>query len=204
MRKFLFITTLLLLSSTTVFAQDQLLIDTQLENETVQIEDEKTHTVTSSNQYFELELKKGTQNPFTKTIPFTVRITSKIDSSKTQILWNVPTVFKVNKNHNEFVSLKRDQSYTFSATLKPEREGNYDISVNVISWQYDSNKSNSANYNISLDESLVIQPVEAMYTLYIILFIIGILGGTALIVFLIIKGVKILTQKAKVWFTPPY
>ncbi len=163
-----------------------------------------TNTSETSSQYFNIELKKGVQNPITKKIPFKIVITPKINSSKTQILWNVPTVFTVTKNHSEFVSLIRDQTYTYSALLKPNKEGSYNISVNVVSWQTDSNKSNSADTNITLNKSLIVSPIETMYIVYILLIVLLVAGIAALIIFLLSKGIKLLVKKAKVWFTPPY
>lgn len=188
-----------------VFSQEQL-NDASAEpvEEKVEVEDKETNTTTSINKYFELELKRGTQNPITKTIPFTVYVTPKINSSKTQILWNVPTVFDVERKHNEFVSLTRGQTYSFSASLTPKKSGSYEVSVNVISWQTDSNKSNSANYKLVIDKSLTVQPVDTMYTVYIILIIVGIVGVFVLLFFLIKKAANVLTKKAKSWLTPPY
>lgn len=188
-----------------VFSQEQL-NDTSVEpvEEKTQVEDEKTNSTTSINKYFELELKRGTQNPLTKTIPFTVYVTPKINSSKTQILWNVPAVFDVERKHSEFVSLTKGQTYSFSASLTPQKSGSYEVSVNVISWQTDSNKANSADYKLVIDKSLTVQPVDTMYTVYIILFIVGVIGVFVLLFFLIKKGANVLTKKAKSWLTPHY
>ncbi len=193
---------LLLFVAFPVFAQEEVLM--LEEDSIVQVEDQKTGNMKSSNQYFELELKKGTQSPINKSIPFTVYITPKIDSSKTQILWNTSTVFDISKSHKEFESLKKGETYSFSATFSPKKAGSYDITVNVISWQFDSNKSNSVNYHISLNDSLVLQPVDTMYTIYIGAMILGILLLCIGIILLIRKGITLLTKKAKSWFTPPY
>ena len=181
---------------TPVFAQQELT--------NTEIEIEETQATTSTDQYFVLELKKGTQNPITKKIPFTIYITPNINSSKTQILWDVPSVFNIEKKHKEFVSLTKGQTYSFSASLTPNKSGLYEVSVNVISWQTDSNKSNSANYNIAIDKSLTVQPVDTMYYIYILLFILGIIGVSILLFLLIKKGATILAKKAKTWLTPPY
>ncbi len=169
----------------------------------IQTENEKEKSVISKNQYFEIEIVRGIQSPITKKIPFTLYITPKIDSPKTQILWNVPTVFTLEQNHREFVSLEKDQTYTFTASVKPDKEGTYDISVNVISWQFDTNKSNSASYNLTLNSSFVVQPTDSQYSLLVLLLVLGILLGSGLFTFLLIKSVKILVRKAKTWLTPP-
>lgn len=172
--------------------------------EAIQTEDEKEKSVTSTNQYFEIEIVRGVQSPITKKIPFTLYITPKIDSPKTQILWNVPTVFTLEQDHREFVSLEKGKTYSYTATIKPDREGTYDISVNVISWQYNTNKSNSASYSLTLNSSFVIQPRDSQYSLLVLLLVLGILLGSGLLTFILIKSVKILVKKAKTWLTPPF
>lgn len=199
MKKILLVITILTLFYSTIFAQQPELngisngMDTIIEN-----------TSETSSQYFEIDLIRGTQNPITKKIPLKVIIKPKINSSKTQILWSVPTVFTVSKNHPEFVSLNRDQTYTYTASLEPKKAGQYSLSVNVISWQTDSNKSNSANTSININNSLVVTPIETMYVIYIVLFVLLVLGGIAISIFLLSKAVKILVKKTKIWFTPPY
>jgi len=43
-----------------------------------------------------------------------------------------------------------------------------------------------------------------MYTVYIILIIVGIIGVFVLLFFLIKKAANVLIKKAKSWLTPPY
>jgi len=157
----------------------------------------------SSNSYFDLELTRGTQNPLNKSIPFTIKITPKIESSKTQIIWSTPSVFTIEKLHSEFVSLQKDTTYTYTAKLKPLKDGTYHISVNVVSWQFDSNKSASVGHNITINKSLTVQPIDTMYIIYLLSFILLVIGGFTLIIYLVIKSVKVLTKKAKTWLTPP-
>jgi hypothetical protein len=203
MKKILLALTILSIFSSTIFAQ-QLNTENPLQKEEVLIENTSEEKPLTSSQYFEIELIRGTQNPITKKIPLKVVITPKINSSKTQILWNVPTVFTITKNHSEFVSLNRGQTYTFTASLEPKKGGQFNISVNVISWQTDSNKANSASININLSNSLVVTPIETMYIVYIIIYVLLFIGVIGLLAFLLSKGVKILVKKAKIWFTPPY
>jgi len=204
MKKIFFTLFLLFFLTIPVFAQET---EMDLLNEEVEIKNQVTDiensTVTSTNQYFKLELKRGVQSPITKKIPFTVYITPKMDSPKTQITWNIPTSFKLEQKHEEYVSLKKDQTYSFSASAKPEQKGTYDITVNVISWQYNTNKSNSAYYNITLDKSLVIQPLDPKYTLLLLLFVFGVLVASGALIFVLIKSLKIIIKKVKVWITPP-
>lgn len=191
MKKLLLSLLIIFLLTGVTFAQQKDTVNESNNNET-------------SSQYFELNLIRGVQNPISKNIPFKVVITPRINSPKTQILWNVPTVFTVTKNHSDFVSLIKNQTYTYSALLKPNKEGSYNISVNIVSWQTDSNKSNSANTNITLSKSLVISPVDTMYIVYILVIVLLIAGICALVIYILSKGIKLVIKKAKVWFTPPY
>ena len=203
MKKFLLALTIISTFSSTIFAQ-QPNIEDSLQKEEVIMENTSEEKPLTSSQYFEIELIRGTQNPITKKIPLNVVITPKINSSKTQILWNIPTVFTITKNHSEFVSLNKGQTYTFKASLEPKKSGRYNVSVNVISWQTDSNKANSSSININLSNSLVVTPIETMYIVYIIIYVLLFIGVIGLLAFLLSKGIKILVKKAKIWFTPPY
>lgn len=203
MKKFLLALTIISTFSSTIFAQ-QPNIEDSLQKEEVIMENTSEEKPLTSSQYFEIELIRGTQNPITKKIPLKVVITPKINSSKTQILWNIPTVFTITKNHSEFVPLNKGQTYTFKASLEPKKSGRYNVSVNVISWQTDSNKANSASININLSNSLVVTPIETMYIVYIIIYVLLFIGVIGLLAFLLSKGIKILVKKAKIWFTPPY
>ena len=179
------ILTILLIPFSTLFAQE---------------EDVTTET---STQYFELSISKDMQSAWNNSVIYTVTITPKIDSEKTQILWDAPTAVEITPKHSEFVNLTRDQTYTFKANVKPERSGSYEVSVNIISWQHDTNYTNSVTDIITFDSNLHITPqdtnfVYAILVKYLIIFLfLGLLtwGG----VFFAKKGFKSL----KKWLTPP-
>lgn len=204
MKKIILLLFTMFIFSSSILAQESDTIDTNLENEqqVENIVDDKT--IRTSSPYFELEFVRGAQNPLTQKIPLKVTITPKINSSRTQILWNVPTVFEVNTNHPEFVSMNKGQTYTYTASIKPIKEGPYSISVNVISWQADSNKSNSADLSITINKSLIVTPIDTMYYIYILIYVLIAVGIVALLVFLISKGIKTVVKRAKIWFTPPF
>ena len=212
MKKLLLSILILLLSPILLLAQEDengMTYEESLEqkNITVMPEEESQDTDSSlsitNNDYFQLEIIRKAQSPFNKKIPFEIVITPKIDSPKTQIIWSTPSVFTVEKEHSEFVSLQKDNTYTYTAKLKPNKEGTYNISVNVVSWQFNSNKSASVEYNITINKSLAVQPKDSMYVVTLLLFVLGILGVSALAVYLIIKAIKVLIKKAKIWLTPP-
>ena len=201
MKKLLITTYIILLSISPIFAQMN--SDDASEYDVVVSETEYVEK-TSSNSYFDLVLEKGSQNPLNKKIPFTLTITPRIDSPRTQILWDVPVVFSLETKHNEFVKLQEDMTYTFSANVKPNRGGSYNIAVNVISWQHDKNKTNTVKYTVTINDALTVQPVDSQYTLTILIVVVSIILLSIVSVFLIIKATKVLLVKLKKWLTPPF
>ncbi len=176
--------------------------ETELESEvTEDIIDENTKS--TKNRYFDLTLERKPQTPFGKNVPYILTITPHLDSPKTQILWNTPTTLQASSKHAEFVALESDQTYTFEGKIKPLRSGSYDFSISVISWQHDTNYTNSIKDNLVFDSNLVLQPVSSHYqTLNILRFVLTGLGFIGLVILTIII-VKKYTQKAKKWLTPP-
>lgn len=174
------------------------------ESEPVVVEDNNQNSVISTNQFFELKLIRGTQNPLTKGIPYTLYITPKIDSEKTQIQWEVPSTLVAKPSHKEFVNLKNGQTYTYRANILPQREGTYDVTVNVIAWQYNVNYTNSVSSTIKLSKGLVVQPVDSGYTITLLLIIVLGLALIGAAIFFIYKSSDKIMKKIKIWLTPPY
>ena len=192
----------------TLFAQEQeIVVDKDIaESESLPVvnENPKEKTVTSKNSYFELELIRETQSPLTKNIPFTLYITPMIDSEKTQILWEVPSTLLAKSTHKEFVSLNKDEVYKFKVNIDPQRAGTYDVSASVISWQYDTNYTNSVSSTVTLSENLVVQPVDSEYSVSIMLMVALAVILLALGAFLLYKASGKLIKKLKLWLTPPF
>jgi len=202
----LFLPIILLTSSVFSFAQDVVVDEDVAESESKPVITENTEkkTVTSTNKYFELELVRGTQNPLTKNVPFTLYITPKIDSERTQIIWEVPSTLDAKSSHRDFVNLQKDQTYKFNVNIKPQREGSYDVTANVIAWEHNTNYTNSVSSTITLSENLVVQPVDSEYSVSIMLmFVIGLIilvaGG-----FFAYKSSDKVIKRLKIWLTPPY
>ena len=148
-------------------------------------------------------LIRKAQLPFGKKVPYEIEITSHIDSPKTQILWEIPTTMTISEKHKEFISIGKDETKTFKATLTPNRKGTYVVGVNVISWQFDTNYTNSIKDTLEFDKNLVLQPVSDAYKvgniLKIFLLIIMSLVAIYMGYFLTKKGMKYI----KKWLTPP-
>jgi hypothetical protein len=207
--KILTILALLFSTHATVFAEGEteIVIDnvvSEKESTPVVTENLKKKAVTSVNNYFELELVRGSQSPFNKSIPYTLYITPKVNSSRTQIIWEVPTTLDVRTSHKEFVNLQKDQTYSYRANLVPNRDGTYEISVNVIAWQFDTNYTNSVSSTLTLSKSLVIQPVDSEYTISIMLMIVGGIILLGIGGFFAYKLSQRMVKSLKLWLTPPY
>lgn len=198
---------LFVIPATYVFADTtEVVVDEDVATESAQpvvVEDIEKKSVTSTNKYFELELIREGQNPFNKAVPYTLRITPKIDAYKTQILWDAPTTFEVNPKHSDFVDLNTGQTYTFKANVVPNRGGTYDISVNAISWLPEGNFTNSVSSTITLSDSNIVQPVDASYTIGMIAMILGILLTLGALIFVGIKMSDKIIARIKIWLTPP-
>lgn len=177
---------------------DEVMVD-QGTTETV-IDD---HTTLSENRYFDLTLERGPQTPFGQYVPYTLTVTPHLDSSRTQILWNMPTTLEAYPKHKEFVSLEKDQTYVFEGRIKPLRGGIYDFSISVISWQYDTNYTNSVGDNVVFNDSLVFQPVSSYYNWMNVLKFGLLFVGFAVAIVVTVILVKKYTKKAKKWLTPP-
>lgn len=161
------------------------------------------NTKLSENRYFDLTLERGPQTPFGQYVPYTLTVTPHLDSPKTQILWNMPTTLQAYPKHDEFVSLKKDQTYVFEGRIKPLKGGVYDFSISIISWQYDTNYTNSVGDNVVFSNSLVLQPVSSYYNWMTVLKFALIFVGFAVVIVAVVTIVKKYAEKAKKWLTPP-
>jgi hypothetical protein len=205
----LFVALLAILTLPTVFAADNIPIEETNSEEEVMLDDEGTetvindHTKLSENRYFDLTLERGPQTAFGQYVPYIITITPHLESPETQIIWNMPTTLEAYPKHSEFVSLEKDQTYSFEGRVKPLKGGIYDFSISVISWQYNTNYTNTVGDNVVFNDKLVLQPVSSFYQWMNILQFGLIFLVFAVAVFITILIVKKYTKKAKKWLTPP-
>jgi hypothetical protein len=180
-----------------------LIISFVLLSPTLLFAQEEPIELTESTQYFDIKMVRGSQSAFDKAVTYTVQITPKIDSARTQILWDGPTAVDINPRHSEFVDMYRDQTYTIKSKVKAKREGKYEITVNLIAWQHDTNYTNSVSDIITFNENLLAIPIDSSYTYSLIVkyLIIALFGGIA-IWLSTIYGKKAIVALKK-WLTPP-
>ena len=160
-------------------------------------------SLTTDTQYFEISMERVSQSAWNKTVTYTIYVTPKIDSPRTQIIWDAPTLVEINPKHEEFVDLYNGETYSFNTTIKAKQEGSYELSVNLIAWQHDTNYTNSVSDIITFDSNLLAQPIEPSYTY-------GNIAKILIIVFLSglgVWGMVVLSKKGfnsfKKWITPP-
>lgn len=161
------------------------------------------NTTRATNKYFDLTLSEGLQSPVDKSITYTLTILPHIDSSKTQILWDSSSTIKITPKHQEFVSITKDGEYAYKATIKPTVSGVYKINVSVISWQFDTNYTNTVNNSLTLSKGLVSQPITPEYTILVVIEALIILGISGLAIWGGIELSKKFLKKTKTWLTPP-
>jgi hypothetical protein len=166
-------------------------------------EESQEEDLVTTTQYFDIKMERLNQSAWNKAVTYIIYVTPKVDSPRTQILWDAPSAISIKTLHKEFVNLYKGQNYTFKARVKPNKAGTYELAVNLIAWQYDANYSNSVTDIISFNSELLAQPVKSSYTvslivkyLTILLIIAGVIYG---IYFYAKRGLKI----TKRWLTPP-
>jgi hypothetical protein len=175
---------------------------TELEEDSVErIIDDSTKI--SQNVYFDLRLERKPQTPFGNYVPYVLTVTPHLNSPRTQIIWNTPSTLESKPKHQDFVSLQEGQEYIFEGRIRPLRGGTYDFSISVISWQHDTNYTNSINDTIVFSENLVLQPVTSQYQLLNVLKFGLIAVAFIVVVILVLFLVRGVAPKAKDWLTPP-
>lgn len=157
----------------------------------------------TSTKYFEINIVREGQSALNKAVKYTIYVTPKLDSPKTQILWDAPAAIGITPKHKEFVDLYRGETYSFRAGVKAAKPGTYEISVNLIAWQHDTNYTNSVSDIVTFNENLLAVPIAPAYTYgqiakYLIIALL-ISGAGWVVVMYSKKGVKLFKR----WITPP-
>ena len=156
-----------------------------------------------TSEPFSIETQVGTQSPWNKSVPVTVKFKSNIDSEKTEISWDLPAAIKVSGSYTNYSTLKKGQVATFTANIIPVQSGTYDIVVNLTAWNNDTNYTSSNKFNVTFNDSLELTPITDSYRtaqsvkfiVIAVLIIIGLIG-------LFFLG-KIGLKKLKIWLKPP-
>jgi hypothetical protein len=159
--------------------------------------------LSTTTNYFDIKLAREGQSGWNKAVTYKVYVTPKIDSKRTQIIWDAPTAITINPKHQEFVDMYQGQTYSFKATVQASRAGNYEISVNLIAWQHDTNYTNSVSDIITFNSDLLAVPIDPGYTYGVIAKYLVFAGVGALFIWGLIYFGKKGMKPLKEWLTPP-
>ncbi len=142
---------------------------------------------------FELSIVPGVQSIFDKSIPLTLNITSKVDTHRMQLRWELPTgISAKNSGVTDWGTVTKGQEISTSITLKPAKLGTYNIVAEVQDWR--TNEVDTVAIEITFDKNLELSPQSDEYyrnkTAWFWAKVgIGIVGVTALIIFTVL-GIK--------------
>lgn len=161
------------------------------------------NTTKAVNKYFDLTIIRGLQSPLDKSILYTITIVPHLDSSKTQITWDSASSIKITPWHDEYVSMAAEKEYSYKAVVKPTVSGTYSITVTVVSWQYDTNYTNSVSDSLELSSGLVSLPITPEYTISVVIEVLVLLGICGAAIYFGVKYAKKGLKNTKKWLTPP-
>jgi len=164
---------------------------------------ELNETNIKSTRYFDIQIVESTQNPFNKSVTLTATITALLDSPKTQIVWDIPNTLNANLKAKNFFAISEGETLSQKIVIKPKTAGTNNITASVISWQHDTNYTNSATKTLTFNKNLEVVPQTSEYKTSVLIMYLGFLLLGGILTFIIIKVVKRGTQKAKKWLTPP-
>lgn len=198
-RILLILTILLLIPLSPIGAQDEL----PTEEVGVEAQGEGVDEVIRTSDLFDVEIEVGTQSPWTKRVPVTIRFRATIDADEVGISWDAPVSLDVQEKHDAFISVVKGEVYTATANILSDRAGAYDIAGNVTAWQYNTNYTSSASTSLTFDEDGITVPQTLGYTgaiavKYAALGLLTIIGAV-----LLVFGGKVGFKKLKIWLTPP-
>lgn len=157
-----------------------------------------------SQNFYTVEIVRGSQSAFDKYVPLTVRIIPNETPVKTQITWDVPDTMDIRVKHSEFISsMVEGETYEYKVRIKPSESGTYEITVNVTAWQHDSNYTSSESILIEFDNNLVVDSSDTNYVVSMVakvVLIILALGGAGYGIYI---GGKKLMKILSVYLKPP-
>jgi uncharacterized membrane-anchored protein len=151
----------------------------------------------------DMEVEVGTQSPFTKAIPVTVRFRSTVNADKVEISWSAPSTLKISEKHPQFISVQEGEVYTARALFKPTKAGSYEIASNLTVWEFNTNYTFTESVDVTFGDDLVTSPVSVGYSgalivYYLVITLIVILGSVSAYF-----GAKYLYKQLREWLRPP-
>lgn len=199
MRKFLFIILLILMVVVPA------IVSAQAEDnpEPQEQEQEQTQEVSNENNKVTVEVTLLEQSALNKSVPIEVKFRTNFDTDNAEIVWDYPSQIELVTRHERFVEAKANETYVYRAIIRPQSEGTFSITANIVAWQYNTNYTGSASTSVTFTENLITDPISPSYTvmtivkLLIILVLLGI-GG-----FFGVRALKKFKTTFFKWFNPP-
>ena len=203
-----FLLTVLLVMPSLGFAQDLPEKDGDVELFTTDDEREVSEEVENAEEdsndaqrqgMFEVVSEIGTQKVFGGAIPLTIHILPKIDSSKAEVLWDVPRGLTTGDETDRWFTMVEDSPRSFTIDVLPSKSGRYVVVVDVTAWRYDTNYVASVEFDFVIDNDLHVTPAQPEYVRNRTIYSIGMIVGGALAAGLLVIGVKFGIRKYRSW-----
>lgn len=155
----------------------------------------------TGGSFFTIETAVGTQSVLNGKIPVYLYVKPRIDSSKTQLEWNVPRGLEAVSSTDIWFEMEEDVGRTFTLYVSPQVEGYYKIIVNVTAWRFDTNYVDSEEVEIDIDSNLIVTPQTEEYKRNSVFLTVGIIVAAAAGVVGGYCMVKLLKKKFKKWMS---
>lgn len=187
-----------IIATTPTLAQEE-----ELPTEIAPIEVQSGETVLDSG-YFTVEMIFGTQSPWDKSVPVTVKIRPQGTATRVGVTWDLPLGLEVkDSSAGKYVAIGAGEVYSYTAKIKPLQSGTYTISATATDWDYGANYATTASKNVTFTESLLTDPLTTNYSVAVMIryaimaLILVVIGGIGIIYGK--KGLKALQE----WLKPP-
>lgn len=150
---------------------------------------------------FEIVTQIGTQKVFGGGIPLTVWIMPKIDSTKAEVVWDLPRGLETKDETDSWFTMVENTPRSFTITVVPSSLGKYVIVVDVTAWRYNTNYVASKEINITIDSKLHVSPAQPEYLENRTLCMVAAGIGVSLCGVLLVVGIKFGFRKYRAWMS---
>lgn len=174
-------------------------VERSIDSEGSQLEGDEESQSKEMQDVLSIETSVGTQSVLDKSVKVYINIESDIESSRTEVNWDVPRGLDAMSPTEEWFSIKEDESEVLVLEVMPEEPGIYEIVVDVTAWRYDTSYVDSEVIELTFDEDLHLSPQSSEYKRNKMLLIAGAVAvgvGLVIGVFFLIKVFK---RKFKEW-----
>lgn len=153
---------------------------------------------------FDIELVVGTQSPWTKKVPVTVKIRPSQDTTRTNVTWDYPVGINLkDPNSTNYEAIPQGQVWSYTVKVDPIVSGTYTIAATATDWGYGSNFASSISTDITFNDNLVATPAQTNYSTAVTIRYVIIT-----LLFLLVCAIAYIfgrtgLKKLKQWLKPP-